>query len=173
MPHDVAELDPLPAQSGGRGQHSRWLAHQRRGYLSTPGSYPSARAATSRLCAADLRAVDILCRVENGPTQVVPGSHLSERQPNTQDAPAFQGKCAVSMLGNAGDAYMFNNQMWHRGAPNVRSEQRLLGGTTYAQRRISQRLFPHADYHMPQHVLSGPGPRLQRMLGRHDTAAYA
>ena len=61
----------------------------------------------------------------------------------------------------------------HRGAPNITDQPRLLGGTTYSKRFVSQRLFPHVDYQLPAHVLDGAGPRLQRFLGRHDRASYA
>ena len=108
----------------------------------------------------------------NGPTQLVPTSHLSGRRPNGQHNPTFQGREVVSMLGRAGDAYCFNNDIWHRGAPNWSDQVRLLGGTTYSQRRISQKLFPHVDYHMPAHVFEGASPRLQRFLGRHDKGPY-
>lgn len=111
--------------------------------------------------------------VPTSPTQFVPGSHLSGRLPNDQQEPIFQGAGPISMLGLAGDAYIMNNQIWHRGSPNLTSQARILGGTTYCKRFISQRLFPHVDYVLPKRVLRGAGPRLQRMLGRHDKGSYA
>lgn len=107
-----------------------------------------------------------------GPTQVVPGSHYSGRQPSTQDRPSFEGQSPVSLLTKAGGGYMFNNQTWHRGAPNVSDRTRYLGGVTYARRVITQRLYPFIDYRMPAHVWEGADERLQRFLGRHSKGPY-
>ena len=113
--------------------------------------------------------------VAHGPTQFVPSSHLSGRKPTDeeQSSPCFGGRRHVSMLGKAGDAYIMTNQIWHRGHPNVTDSPRILGGTTYARRFVSQRFFPFVDYQLPAHVLQGASPRLQRMLGRHDKSNYA
>ena len=110
--------------------------------------------------------------VEYGPTQVVPGSHRSGRRPDTQDNPTFEGRGPVSILARAGDAYLFNNQIWHQGAPNNSDRDRYMGGATYSKRFISQRFYPFVDYRMPEHVWEGASPRLQRMLGRHEKGAY-
>jgi len=110
--------------------------------------------------------------VEFGPTQVVPGSHYAGRRPAVQDRPHFAGNGPVSMLARPGDAYLFNNQVWHRGAPNVSQRRRLLGGVTYSRRYVAQRFYPFIDYRMPEHVWEGAGPRLQRMLGRHRKGPY-
>jgi ectoine hydroxylase-related dioxygenase (phytanoyl-CoA dioxygenase family) len=110
--------------------------------------------------------------VEYGPTQVVPGSHYAGRRPDSQDNPTFAGREPVSLLARAGDAYLFNNQIWHRGGPNRSDRNRFLGGVTYSKRFISQRFYPFIDYQMPEHVWQGADERLQRMLGRHDKGAY-
>ena len=107
-----------------------------------------------------------------GPTQVVPQSHYAGRRPTIQDRPHFDGNGPVSILAEPGDAYIFNNQVWHRGAPNASDRSRLLGGATYSKRFVAQRFFPFIDYHMPEHVWEGAGPRLQRMLGRHKHGSY-
>ncbi len=110
--------------------------------------------------------------VKYGPTQVVPGSHYAGRRPEIQDNPTFDGRGPVSILARAGDAYLFNNQIWHRGGPNRSDRDRFLGGVTYSKRFISQRFYPFIDYHMPEHVWQGADARLQRMLGRHAKGAY-
>ncbi len=107
-----------------------------------------------------------------GPTQVVPQSHYAGRRPTVQDRPHFDGNGPVSILAEPGDAYIFNNQVWHRGAPNASDRHRLLGGATYSKRYVAQRFYPFIDYHMPEHVWEGAGPRLQRMLGRHKHGSY-
>ena len=113
--------------------------------------------------------------VRYGPTQVVPRSHLAGRQPHLpheQDRPEFDGKGPHSFLVRKGDAYMFNNQVWHRGAPNASDRTRLLAGVTYSKRFIAQKFHPFIDYRMPDHVWAEASPRLQRMLGRHSKGAY-
>ncbi len=110
--------------------------------------------------------------VEYGPTEVVPGSHCAGRKPDRQEEPSFEGKGPVSILAKAGDAYMFHNQTWHRGAPNRSDRTRYMGGVTYSRRFISQRFYPFIDYRMPAHVLEGADERLQRLLGRHKKASY-
>lgn len=72
--------------------------------------------------------------LEHGPTQYVPGSHYSGRQPNSQECPVFEGKEAVPVLCKAGDIYLTNHQCWHRGAPNVSDRTRYVMQVQYAQR---------------------------------------
>ena len=110
--------------------------------------------------------------IQYGPTQVVPGSQYAGRRPDEQDHPTFAGRGPVSLLARAGEAYAFNNQIWHRGAPNASDRARFLGGVTYSKRFIAQRCYPFVDYQMPEHVWEGAGPRLQRLLGRHKKGAY-
>ena len=54
--------------------------------------------------------------VEDGPTQFVPASQYSGRDPNSQENPEFDGRGPVSALCKAGDVYLQNNQCWHRGS---------------------------------------------------------
>lgn len=110
--------------------------------------------------------------LEYGPTQIVPGSHYAGRGPGEQDHPTFNDRGPRSFLARKTHAYMFNNQVWHRGAPNVSNRNRLLAGVTYSKRFISQKFYPFIDYRMPEHVWEGASHRLQRMLGRHDKGAY-
>jgi hypothetical protein len=110
--------------------------------------------------------------VKFGPTEVVPGSHYAGRRPNDPYNPSFGGRKPMSILAKAGDAYLFNNQIWHRGAPNVSDRVRYLAGVTYSKRFVAQKLFPFIDYRMPEHVWQGADARLQRLLGRHEKGAY-
>ena len=113
--------------------------------------------------------------IHYGPTQVVPGSHYAGRQPHLpheQDRPHFDGLGPHSFLTRKGHAYMFNNQVWHRGAPNASDRTRLMAGVTYSKRFISQKFYPFIDYRTPYHVWTEDLPRLERMLGRHVKGAY-
>ena len=110
--------------------------------------------------------------VDNGPTQTVPRSHLfGSPLPNPIEGSDYEDQ-VVSNLGSAGSVIMFNNQVWHRGAPNYSDRVRYLGGVTYSKRFVAQKLWPFIDYRMPEHVWEGAGARLQRMLGRHERGAY-
>ncbi|MBT7597897.1 MAG: hypothetical protein HN559_23535, partial [Gemmatimonadetes bacterium] len=81
-----------------------------------------------------------------GCTQVVPGSHLSGRRPDAGDAPSFMGQEPISLDAKAGEAYVFNNQIWHQGAKNQSTSPRILGGVTYSRRFVAQRFYPFVDY---------------------------
>jgi len=111
---------------------------------------------------------------DNGPTQVVPGSHRSGRKPNaTADAPPnFKGQGPVSLLTKAGDCVIFNSQLWHRGARNESDTTRLVQGVTYGRRWVSQRFYPFVGYVMPQHIVDVLNPRQRRLLGFHQHGPY-
>jgi ectoine hydroxylase-related dioxygenase (phytanoyl-CoA dioxygenase family) len=121
--------------------------------------------------------------VANGPTEVVPGSHLFGRATPRHvlspgdarpDAPAdqcWEGK-TVSCLGPAGSAVIFNNQVWHRGAPNTSDRARYITQVSYARRIIGHKYYPFMNYQMPEHVYKDADPRLKRLLGFLPTGAY-
>jgi ectoine hydroxylase-related dioxygenase (phytanoyl-CoA dioxygenase family) len=59
--------------------------------------------------------------VENGATRLVPGSHLSGKQPD----PSVPHKIAsVAAVGPAGTAFAFDARLWHGAAPNRSQESR-------------------------------------------------
>ena len=69
---------------------------------------------------------------DDGPTQYVPGSHLSGKEPNDPEHPTFLGRGPKSVLCKAGDIYIQNPQCWHRGAPNNSNTTRYVFQTQYA-----------------------------------------
>ncbi len=107
-----------------------------------------------------------------GPSQFVPGSNYSGRQPNDPENPSFNGQGPISLLMKAGDLYLLNGQTWHRGAPNTSDRVRYLFHQVYGQRFVAQRFWPYLNYHMPEHVLDGAGERLLRVLGKHPEMSY-
>ena len=109
---------------------------------------------------------------EDGPTQVVPGSHYAGSPPNSQENPEFEGQGPHTIFAKAGDVYIFHSQIWHRGSPNTVNRPRIMGGVACSQRIISQRLYPFLNYRMPDHVLEGANERLLRLLGKHLKGAY-
>jgi len=110
--------------------------------------------------------------IEYGPTECVPGSHYSGRQPNDKSNPSFEGRGPVPIHCKAGDIYLHNGQCWHRGAPNTSDRTRYLLQLTYGRRWIAQRFYPFLNYRMPDHVLAGASERLLRVLGKHPRGAY-
>jgi ectoine hydroxylase-related dioxygenase (phytanoyl-CoA dioxygenase family) len=121
-----------------------------------------------------------LCDVDEelGPTQFVPGSHRSGRQPDPEDMdtdgnPVYEGRSAVSGVGPAGTAVLWNDQTWHRGAPNRSKDRyRWVLQAPYGRRFIAQRFYPFINYHMPEQILERANPRRRRLLGLHDIGAY-
>ena len=109
---------------------------------------------------------------EYGPTQVVPGSHYSGRNPNDPKNPTWEGRGPVSMLAQAGDMYLQHPQAWHRGAPNRSDRVRYLYQQAWGMRFISQRFYPFLNYRMPEEVLAGADERTLRVLGKHPKGAY-
>lgn len=109
---------------------------------------------------------------EYGPTQFVPGSHYSGRNPSDPLTPSFEGRGPVSVLGRAGDLYLHNGQCWHRGAPNNSTRVRYLLQHAMGRRWVAQRFYPFLNYHMPEHVLEGADERLLRVLGKHPKGPY-
>ena len=105
--------------------------------------------------------------LEDGATEVVRGSHYSGRLVPTQDNPRFEDRAPEPMLCKAGDAYLFNHQIWHRGSPNLSSRTRYLlqlqfaQGGTFASRFQGLADSPHLD-----EILQGADERMLRVLGR-------
>ncbi len=79
-------------------------------------------------------ALSDITTLAHGPTQYVPGSHYSGRQPPTQEDPEFEGHGAEAVFCQAGDVYLTNHQAWHRGAPNTSDRVRYVLQLQYAQR---------------------------------------
>lgn len=105
--------------------------------------------------------------LELGPTQFVPRSHRSGREPPVDDPdPQYEGNSPVSAVGSAGDLVLYHHQTWHRGGPNS-SRVRLTLHCAYGSRFIAQRFYPFINYRMPEEVLGRAGPRRKRLLGVH------
>ena len=81
-----------------------------------------------------------------GPTQVVPRSHFSgclppqdHMEPDDSDPPHYRGQGPVPILCNAGDAYLFNHQIWHRGLLNQSDRPRYLLQQQYCKAWLNGR----------------------------------
>ncbi|MCA1694588.1 MAG: phytanoyl-CoA dioxygenase family protein, partial [Actinobacteria bacterium] len=108
---------------------------------------------------------DILT-VENGPTQYVPGSHYSGREP-APEGETFEGRGPQSVLVRAGDIYLHNGQCWHQGAVNTSAETRYLLQMAYGRRFVAQRFYPFINYRLPENILARADDRRKRVFGVH------
>ena len=110
--------------------------------------------------------------VAQGPTQVVPGSHLfGAAAPNPIEGTPYDDQ-VFSGVGPAGSVTIFNNQVWHRGGPNQSQRTRYMTQITYARRIVGHKFFPFMNYQMPEHVYRGADERRRRLLGFQPHGAY-
>ena len=111
-------------------------------------------------------------RIEHGPTQYVPGSHLSGRDPNDPENPEFEGRGPVSVFCKAGDIYLQDPQCWHRGAPNTSGRTRYLMQSQYAVDWAYRRFGWMNAVPVPEDERPPAGSRLDQLLGgRHPPPA--
>ena len=127
--------------------------------LVTHGEPPSNIRLPVLLFTANYYLTDVL-QVENGPTQVIPRSHLfGASPPAAMEDPPYADQ-VVSNLGPAGSVIMFNNQVWHRGGPNGSEVTRYMAQVSYARRLVGHKYHPFMNYTMPEHVYKDADPRL-------------
>ena len=106
---------------------------------------------------------DILTQ-EDGPTEIVPGSQLSGRD-CPKENPVFEGHGPTSMFCRAGDIYLFNHQVWHRGSPNTGKRTRYLMQLQYA-RGDNPAFRMRGALHTPglDRILAGADPKLVEFM---------
>jgi hypothetical protein len=111
---------------------------------------------------------------DDGATEVIPGSHYSGRVPPGQrmeadedNPPSFEGIFPEPILCRAGDVYLFNHQLWHRGRPNLTGRTRYLMQSQYCQGWLLRRFGPgpHRECHLPSDMLESVSPVARRILG--------
>lgn len=107
----------------------------------------------------------------NGPTQMIRGSHLFGAlcQNDVED----HEDEIVSALGPAGTAVCFNNQVWHRGAPNLSETTRAITQVTYAKRLVGHKFGSVMNYQMPPQLTEDLTPRRRRLFGFLEGGAYS
>ena len=102
--------------------------------------------------------------LESGPTEVVRGSHRAGRLPANEN-PVYQGRAAEPVFCRAGDIYLFNHQVWHRGRPNTSANTRYLmqlqfgRGGSIAHRLQRAERTPELD-----RILEGADPALVEIM---------
>jgi ectoine hydroxylase-related dioxygenase (phytanoyl-CoA dioxygenase family) len=110
---------------------------------------------------------------EHGPGQAIRGSHRwGQRQP-PQDWSGTKWEANLTTCGGPmGSVMLFNNQVWHRGAPNVSDRVRYVTQVSYARKLIAHHFHPFMNYQLPPHVLEGADARRKRLLGFLPVGAY-
>lgn len=113
---------------------------------------------------------DVL-KAENGPTEAIRGSHLFGRICEG-DISGLENKVA-SCLGPMGTAVCFNNQVWHRGAPNRSKTPRIITQITYGKRLVGHKHYPIMNYQVPEPCLEEAKSRRRRLLGFLPEGPYS
>ncbi|MDB6095250.1 MAG: putative protein involved in biosynthesis of mitomycin antibiotics/polyketide fumonisin [Verrucomicrobia bacterium] len=101
---------------------------------------------------------------EDGPTEIVKGSHYSGRV-SPKENPVFEGRGAEPVLCHAGDIYIFNHQLWHRGSPNTGKRTRYLMQLQYARGdSLAWRCQGAVRTPALEKVLAGADPKLVDLM---------
>jgi ectoine hydroxylase-related dioxygenase (phytanoyl-CoA dioxygenase family) len=102
--------------------------------------------------------------LDDGPTEIVPGSHYSGRL-SPKENPVFEGRGAEPVFCRAGDVYLFNHQLWHRGRPNTGTRTRYLMQLQYARGdSLAWRCQGAARTPALERVLAGADPALVEFM---------
>lgn len=121
------------------------------------------------------------CVLEDGPTGVIPGSHLSGRPPprerHLDDDLTWEGRGVEPLITRAGDAGLFVSDVWHRRMPTQDGDHgRFFLQVHYGRRDIAQRILPtrESDQLSPEaraRALAG-SPRDRTVVGLHPGLFY-
>ena len=153
--------------SGIGGWHQDDAPH----YLVTHGDPPTNVRLPVLVFTCNYYLTDVT-EVENGSTETIPRSHLFGKPcPSTLEGTEWEDLRHPN-LGPAGSVIMFNNQVWHRGGPNLSDRTRFITQITYGRRLVGHKYFPFMNYQMPENVHAEADPRLRRLLGFLDHGAY-
>ena len=90
------------------------------------------------------------CTMDDGPTGVLPGTHLSGQFPPRDDylnnELTYQGQEVVPLVADAGDVGMFVSDVWHRRMPTTDGDKgRYFLQVHYGRRDIAQRVRPTSE----------------------------
>ncbi len=117
--------------------------------------------------------------IDDGPTGVIPGSHLSGRFPPFEEAMnpglTFRGQAAVPLLAQAGDVGLFVSDVWHRRLPTGPNDRgRFFLQCHYARRDIAQRIRPSTQVnHLSNEAIDQAKTERERTLvGLHKPGFY-
>ena len=119
------------------------------------------------------------CRMADGPTEVVPGSHRSGRLPPydrlSKEEPTYDGRPPVAFETQAGDVVLFVSDAWHRGMPSGPGGRgRFFLQVHYARRDIAQRvrLTEVVNHVAPEAAARATTERERTVIGLHTPFFY-
>lgn len=119
------------------------------------------------------------CVIEDGPTGVIPGSHLSGRAPpgsrNHDDDLDYEGQKVVPLITRAGDAGLFVSDIWHRRMPTRDGDHgRFFLQAHYGRRDIAQRLLKtdQSNQLSDDAIARAQTDREKRVIGLHPAMFY-
>ena len=153
------------------GGISTWHQDDAPHYLVLDGEAPQNIRLPVLLFTANYYLTDVTT-IENGSTEVIPRSHLFGKSCPPEIAGTAWEDQITPTLGKAGSVTLFNNQVWHRGGPNLSDMRRYITQVSYARRIIGHKYYPFMNYQMPEHIYANASPRLKRLLGFLPSGAY-
>jgi len=153
------------------GGWSDWHQDDSPHFLITGGEAPTNIHLPVLLMTANYYLTD-QTEAENGPGEVVPGSHKFGQVPPVDLKGTKWEPQAVTVTGRAGGAMVFNSQVWHRGSPNRSQRTRYVTQVSYGRKSIGHFFNPFMNYQMPAHCLEGADARRKRLLGFLPAGAY-
>lgn len=119
------------------------------------------------------------CGLDDGPTGVIPGSHLSGRFPPTErrmdNDLDYKGQKVVPLPAQAGDVALFVSDVWHRRMPTTANDSgRFFLQIHYARRDIAQRLKTTAQLNQlsDEALARAVGERERTIVGLHPAMFY-
>ncbi len=119
------------------------------------------------------------CGVNDGPTGVIPGSHLSGRTPPAKqlmdDDLTYNGVGVTPLLANAGDVGFFVSDIWHRRMRTQPGDRgRFFLQVHYGRRDIAQRLHTSAQTNQlsQQAIERAVTEREKTVIGLHKPMFY-
>ena len=149
----------------------RWHQDDPPHYLVTHGEAPTNVRLPVLVFTANYYLTDVT-EVENGSTETIPRSHLyGQPCPDSLEDTEWEHLCCPN-LGPAGSVIMFNNQVWHRGGPNLSERTRKITQVTYGRRLVGHKFYPFMNYQMPEHLFQDTDERRRRLLGFLEHGAY-
>jgi len=119
------------------------------------------------------------CALEDGPTGVIPYSHLSGRPPPAErrldDDLTWEGRGVTPFIVKAGDAGLFVSDIWHRRMPTRDGDHgRFFLQVHYGRRDIAQRILTTVQSNQlsPEAIARAETPRQRRVIGLHPAFFY-
>jgi ectoine hydroxylase-related dioxygenase (phytanoyl-CoA dioxygenase family) len=119
------------------------------------------------------------CALEDGPTGVIPGSHLSGQFPPLgrllDDDLEYQGIGTEPLLAKAGDIAMFVSDIWHRRLPTQPGDHgRFFLQAHYGRRDIAQRLqtTKQSNQLSEAAIQRASSPEEKTIIGLHSPMFY-